>query len=131
MAQTDSIYLGKITAGRREKGLPHRLASSPSQALTRQIPPFVAVRHLPPERGKSFLKGRAFGSPRKLYLFAKASPFGRAGALAPERARTLTMCGAPLFYLPAVILPKYMLSVCAMCTNKKANGCFLVDKSQK
>ena len=25
MAQTDSRYLGKITAGRREKGLPHRL----------------------------------------------------------------------------------------------------------
>ena len=24
-----------------------------------QIPPFVAARHLPPERGKSFLKGRA------------------------------------------------------------------------
>ncbi|MCQ4887968.1 hypothetical protein NE589_12900, partial [Faecalibacterium prausnitzii] len=39
--------------------------------------------------------------------------------------------GAPLFHLKAVILPKYMLSVCAMCTNKRANGCFLVDKSQK
>ena len=52
---------------------------SPSQALTRQIPPFVAARHLPPERGKSFLKGRALGNPRKLHLFAKASPFGRGG----------------------------------------------------
>ena len=29
------------------------LACSPSQALTRQIPPFVAARHLPPARGKS------------------------------------------------------------------------------
>ena len=38
-----------------------RLASSPSQALTRQIPLFVAARHLPPARGKSFLKGRALG----------------------------------------------------------------------
>jgi len=34
-------------------------APSPSQALPRQIPPFVAARHLPPERGKSFLKGGA------------------------------------------------------------------------
>ena len=42
-----------------------------------QIPPFVAARHLPPARGKSFLKGRALGSPRKVHLFAKASPFGR------------------------------------------------------
>ena len=60
-----------------EKGCCTRSASSPSQALTRQIPPFVAARHLPPARGKSFLKGRALGSPRKLHLFAKASPFGR------------------------------------------------------
>ena len=28
-----------------------------------QIPPFVAARHLPPERGKSFLKGRAKSTP--------------------------------------------------------------------
>ena len=59
---------------------------SPSQALTRQIPPFVAARHLPPERGKSFLKGRALGNPRKLHLFAKASPFGR-GGFAKQRRR--------------------------------------------
>ena len=32
-----------------------------------------------PGRGKSFLKVGAFGSPRKLHLFAKGSPFGRAG----------------------------------------------------
>ena len=62
------------------------LAGSPSQALTRQIPPFVAARHLPPARGKSFLKGRAFGSPRKLHLLAKASPFGR-GGFAKQRRR--------------------------------------------
>ncbi|MDY2784457.1 MAG: hypothetical protein SOV03_02720, partial [Faecalibacterium sp.] len=41
------------------------------------------------------------------------------------------VCGSPFSLLPAVILPKYPLSVCAMCTNKRANGCFLVDKSQK
>ena len=35
------------------------LRGTPSQALPRQIPPFVATRHLPPARGKSFLKGRA------------------------------------------------------------------------
>ena len=51
-----------------------------------QIPPFVAARHLPPARGKSFLKGRAFGSPRKLHLLAKASPFGR-GGFAKQRRR--------------------------------------------
>ena len=32
-----------------------------------------------PGRGKSFLKVGALGSPRKLHLFAKASPFGRGG----------------------------------------------------
>ena len=52
-----------------------RAASSPSQSLTRQIPPFVAARHLPPERGKSFLKVGALGSPRKLHLFTKSFPF--------------------------------------------------------
>ena len=32
----------------------------PSQALPRQIPPFVTYGDIfPPERGKSFLKGRA------------------------------------------------------------------------
>ena len=30
------------------------------------------MRHLPPARGKSFLKVGALGSPRKLHLFAKA-----------------------------------------------------------
>ena len=30
----------------------------PQSRYARQIPPFVAARHLPPERGKSFLKGR-------------------------------------------------------------------------
>ena len=57
-----------------------------------QTPPFVAARHLPPERGKSFLKGRALGSPRKLHLFAKASPLGRGGcerSEQTERARLL------------------------------------------
>ena len=39
-------------------------------------------------------KGRAFGSPRKLHLFAKASPFGRGGcerSEQTERARMLIM----------------------------------------
>ena len=44
-----------------------------------QIPPFVAARHLPPARGKLALKVGALGSPRKVHLFAKASPFGRGG----------------------------------------------------
>ena len=44
-----------------------------------QIPPFVAARHLPPERGKSFLKGRALGKTRKFVWTAKASHFGGGG----------------------------------------------------
>ena len=75
-----------------------------------QIPPFVAARHLflslspvvtflpgagriCPGRGKSFLKGGALGSPHKVHLFAKASPFGRGGCERSEqtkRARTVT-----------------------------------------
>ena len=50
-----------------------------------QIPPFVVARHLPPARGKSFLKGGALGSPHKVHLFAKASPFGRGGCERSER----------------------------------------------
>ena len=34
---------------------------SPSRLTPCHTPPFVAARHLPPERGKSFLKGRALG----------------------------------------------------------------------
>ena len=48
--------------------------------------------------GASSPKGRAFGSPRKLHLFAKASPFGRGGCdqrEQTERARLLTMCSSP------------------------------------
>ena len=38
-----------------------RQRPSPLRPLRVQIPPFVAARHLPPARGKSFLKGRAPG----------------------------------------------------------------------
>ena len=71
---------------------------SPSQALTRQIPPFVAARHLPPARGKSFLKGRALGSPRKLHLFAKASPFGRGGCERSEQTERASLLPAALHF---------------------------------
>ena len=46
-------------------------------------------------------KGEALARPytlhfsRKLYRHAKGSPFGRAGALAPERARTLSRSATP------------------------------------
>ena len=62
---------------------------------------------------------------------AKAQAEAISNRLCPKAAAAQNLCGAPLFHLKAVILPKYMLSVCAMCTNKRANGCFLVDKSQK
>lgn len=71
---------------------------SPSQALTRQTPPFVAARHLPPARGKSFLKGRALGSPRKLHLFAKASPFGRGGFAQQRRRGRGRLAGGLVFF---------------------------------
>ena len=51
-----------------------RAASSPSQSLTRQIPPFVAARHLPPERGKSFLKGGALGKTGKFSALPRPLP---------------------------------------------------------
>ena len=38
-----------------------------------QIPPFVAARHLPPERGKSFLKGRAKSTPGSFLIALKTS----------------------------------------------------------
>ena len=42
-----------------------------------QIPPFVATRHLPPERGKSFLSGGAFGAAAKFPATTKAVPLGK------------------------------------------------------
>ena len=64
----EAVPLGKVaaTSGSRRKGCSLPAASSPSQALPRQIPLFVAARHLPPARGKSFLKGRALGMAEKL-----------------------------------------------------------------
>ena len=66
--------------GTGERSEPERvtLASSPSQSMP------VGLDSSP--------KGRALGSPRKLHLFAKASPFGRGGcerSEQTERARTL------------------------------------------
>ena len=64
-----------------------------------QIPLFVTYGDISPRpgricpgRGKSFLKGGALGSPHKVHLFAKTSPFGRGGCERSEqtkRARTL------------------------------------------
>ena len=51
---------------------------SPSRLTPRHTPPFVAARHLPPARGKSFLKGRGLGIEMKFVWTAKGSPFGRA-----------------------------------------------------
>ena len=46
-------------------------------------PPFVAARHLPPARGKSFLKGRGLGIEMKFAWTAKGSHFG--GAVKADR----------------------------------------------
>ena len=63
-----------------------------------RFPLLPLTRHLPPARGKSFLKVGALGSPRRLHLFAKASPFGRGGcerSEQTERARLLPLCEMP------------------------------------
>ena len=52
------------------------LALSVSHSLDR-FPLLPLMQHLPPARGKSFLKVGAFGSPCKVYHYAKASPFDR------------------------------------------------------
>ena len=60
-----------------------RLASSPSPSVRFahcHTPPFVAARHLPPARGKSFLKGRGLGMAEK--FLAKVQTL-RAGARSP------------------------------------------------
>ena len=56
-----------------------RAAGSPSQSPTVTAPP----------KGEPLAKPRTLHVSRKLCRHAKGSPFGRAGALAPERARTL------------------------------------------
>ena len=74
-------------------------ASSPSQALTRQTPPFVTCGDIFPRSGGSLSsKGEPLAKPvtwhlsRKLYRHAKVSPFGRGGcerSEQTERARLL------------------------------------------
>ena len=48
-------------------------------------PPFVATRHLPPERGKSSLKGTAFGGGGKVSGIAIRRPLGGAGCERSEQ----------------------------------------------
>ena len=62
-------------------GLLHMVSDLALSVFAAQIhtPPFVAARHLPPARGKSFLKGRGLGKEIKFAWTAKGSPFGRAG----------------------------------------------------
>ena len=63
----------------RELPLPScRFASS-------HTPPFVAMRHLPPERGKSSLKGTAFGGGGKVFGIAQRRPLGGAGCERSEQ----------------------------------------------
>ena len=55
----------------------YKLAILSSLAFHTKVP--YAKASSSPGRGKSFLKVGALGSPRKLHLFAKASPLGRGG----------------------------------------------------
>ena len=53
-------------------------AGLPPQAhYVRQIPPFVAARHLPPERGKSALKGTPYGNVGNFPAATEAVPLGK------------------------------------------------------
>ena len=53
-------------------------AGLPPQAhYVRQIPPFVAARHLPPERGKSALKGTPYGNVGNFPATTEAVPLGK------------------------------------------------------
>ena len=66
--------------------------SQSSRCARCQIPPFVATRHLPPERGKSFLSGGAF---RLLSVSrAKPPPFG-GGGFAKQRRRGFAPLNSP------------------------------------
>ena len=67
-------------------------------ALQIHTPPFVAARHLPPERGKSFLKGRGLGITVKFPVYPQSLRFRQRLSLweswqarqgLTERARTL------------------------------------------
>ena len=58
-----------------------------------------AVPPLP--KGEALAKPKAFQFDRKLYRYAKGSPFGGAGAGAPERARTLKFAAAVSRYDPS------------------------------
>ena len=64
-------------------------------------PPFVATRHLPPERGKSFLSGGAF---RHLPVSrAKPPPFG-GGGFAKQRRRGFSPLNSPSHHCGSAFL---------------------------
>ena len=93
--------------GAGERSEPERvtLASSPSQSMP------VGLDSSP--------KGRALGSPRKLHLFAKASPFGRGGCERSEQTeRARTLAASPKVFPPsAIILPAQPYAVRKRCRN--------------
>ena len=70
--------------------LPSPSAASPSQSSLRDARfPFLSPAVTSsPGRGKSFLKAGALGSPRKVHLFVRASPFGRGGCERCELGRS-------------------------------------------
>ena len=85
--------------GRSRKLHLHTLPSSPSQALTRQTPPFVTCGDIFPRSGGSLSsKGEPLAKPHTLHLSrklcrpAKASHFGR-GGFAKQRRRGRGRCG--------------------------------------
>ena len=80
----------------------------------------VSILALSVTYGDSSPKGRALGSPRKLHLFAKASPFGRGGfAKQRRRGRGRLRGTSPIFSLPCNDPPRS--TVCS--TGKVSEFC--------
>ena len=91
----ESIQIVSIAQGQHSRPLSHRCAMPDS--------PFCRCATSSPGRGKSALKVGALGSPRKLHLFAKASPFGRGVTVGDgegEPAEIIRSCRMPLRPLP-------------------------------
>ena len=60
---------------------------SPSRLAPRRTPPFVAARHLPPERGKFFLKGGVLGKTRNVTVLPRPLTLGEVDASKASRRR--------------------------------------------
>ena len=75
--------------------------------------------------GASSPKGRAFGSPRKLHLFAKASPFGRGGCERSEQ----TERASPLKARAPALFPDIAGAFSVLLGCARSGGCVIIGQS--